>query len=122
MLVRETGASFILHGTEGSFIKYGLDPQEDALKRGETPLTTQNWGQEPDEEWGLLNTQINGLHYRGKIESLAGSYQSFYKNIYDVIAKGQELIVKPEEARNTIRIIELALESNRQKRSIEFSL
>jgi predicted dehydrogenase len=122
MLVRETGPSFSLHGTEGSFIKYGLDPQEDALKRGETPLNTQNWGQEPEEAWGLLNTQLNGLHYRGKIESLAGSYQSFYKNIYDVIAKGQELIVKPEEARNTIRIIELALESNRQKRSIEFSL
>ena len=34
MLVREQSPRFILHGTEGSFVKYGFDPQEEALKRG----------------------------------------------------------------------------------------
>jgi scyllo-inositol 2-dehydrogenase (NADP+) len=37
MLVRELGPHFILHGSEGSFIKYGMDPQEAALRRGLTP-------------------------------------------------------------------------------------
>ena len=31
-LVREEGPRYIVHGTEGSFLKWGLDPQEDALK------------------------------------------------------------------------------------------
>ncbi|MFW6222478.1 MAG: Gfo/Idh/MocA family protein, partial [Bacteroidota bacterium] len=34
-LVREKGPRFILHGTKGSVVKYGLDVQEDLLKRGE---------------------------------------------------------------------------------------
>ena len=36
-LVREAGPRYILHGTEGSFIKYGIDPQEQALKDGKIP-------------------------------------------------------------------------------------
>jgi len=32
-----------------------------------------------------------------------------------------ELIVKPEEARNTIRLIELAMQSNAEKRTVAFS-
>lgn len=34
---------FVLHGTEGSFVKYGLDPQEAALNQGALP-TTPHWG------------------------------------------------------------------------------
>ena len=34
LLVREEGPRYILHGTKGSFIKYGLDVQEDHLKAG----------------------------------------------------------------------------------------
>lgn len=39
MLVRELGPRMVLHGTNGSFVKYGLDPQEDALKSGKKPPT-----------------------------------------------------------------------------------
>jgi predicted dehydrogenase len=37
----------------------------------------------------------------------------FYDNVYDVITKGSEQAVRPEEARNVIRIIELAFESHK---------
>jgi predicted dehydrogenase len=120
MLVREPSPRFILHGTEGSFVKYGLDPQEEALKRGLTPLEP-NWGEEPRGFWGKLNTQSGGLHLEGQVETVAGCYQAFYQNIVDVIAGRAELAVKPEEARNTIRIIELALKSNEQKCTAPFS-
>src|SRR6478736_701015 len=36
-LVREPGPIYILHGVNGSFIKYGLDPQEEALKVHQIP-------------------------------------------------------------------------------------
>ena len=120
MLAREPGPRFILHGTEGSFVKHGLDPQEEALKRGLTP-SAPHWGEESAELWGKLNTQIAGLHIAGQVESLAGSYQAFYQNIADAIAGSAELAVKPEEARNTIRIIELARQSSAEKRALPAS-
>src|SRR6266478_9534178 len=121
MLVREQSAHFILHGTEGSFVKYGFDPQEEALKRGLVPSET-NWGKEPKDQWGSLLTQVSGLNLERQIETLAGCYQAFYENVVDAISGRAELAVKPEEARNTIRIIELAIESSQQKRAVPFSL
>jgi predicted dehydrogenase len=121
MLVREQSPRFILHGTQGSFVKYGFDPQEEALKQGFIPNET-NWGKEPKEQWGTIITQIGGLDLQGQVETIAGCYQDFYQNMVDVIGRRAELAVKPEEARNTIRIIELAVESNEQKRTVPFSL
>lgn len=120
MLVRGQSPRFILHGTEGSFIKYGLDPQEEALKRGRTP-SEPNWGEETRELWGTLDTQIGGLHLEGRVETFAGCYQAYYRNIADVIDGRVELAVKPEEARNTICIIEAALQSNEQRCTVAFS-
>ena len=120
LLVRQPGPRFALHGVEGSFVKYGVDPQEDALKRGGSPQEPE-WGMEPEEEWGTLNTQIGGLHFQGKIETARGNYPAYYENVYQAIRGEAELIVKPEEARNTIRIIELAVQSNAEKRTVAFS-
>ena len=120
MLVREQSPRFILHGTEGAFVKYGLDPQEEALKRGLTP-SEPDWGNEPREQWGTL-MQAGGLDFEGKVETIAGCYQCFYQNIVDVIGGRAELAVKPEEARSTIRIIELAMESSEQKRTVQVAL
>jgi predicted dehydrogenase len=118
-LVRELGPHFILHGTAGSFIKYGMDPQEEALKQGQLPKGS-NWGKESQEHWGTLNTNINGLHFYGKIETLPGYYPAYYQNIYNAIAQQEELIVKPEQARTTIQIIELAMASHAQRRTLDF--
>ena len=63
----------------------------------------------------MIDTKLNGLTFSGEIETIAGSYAAFYENVYEVIANGKELAVKPEEAMNTIRIIELAMESSREK-------
>jgi scyllo-inositol 2-dehydrogenase (NADP+) len=120
LLVREPGPRFALHGTEGSFVKYGVDPQEEALKRGLSP-GEPDWGLEPKEQWGTLNTQIGGLHFHGKVETARGCYQAYYENVHQAITGQAELIVKPEEARNTIRMIELALQSNAEKRTVAFS-
>ncbi len=120
MLVREPGPRFILHGTEGSFIKYGIDPQEDLLRQGVLPGGA-DWGKENEKNWGTLNTDIKGLHFSGKLETIQGSYAAFYENIYDAIVLHRNLVVKPEEARNTIRVIELAFESNSKKKTLPFS-
>jgi predicted dehydrogenase len=120
MLVREPRPRFVLRGSEGSFVNRGFDPQEEALKRGETPREP-HWGEEPAERWGTLDARVGGLHFEGRVETLAGSYQSFYQNIADAIRGRAELSVKPLEAMNTIRIIELAFQSHAQQRTLPFA-
>ena len=121
MLVRENGPHFLLHGAEGSFIKYGMDVQEENLKAESFPDATPDWGKEPENSWGTLNTTIQGLHFKGKLESERGNYADLYRNVYNAILGQEELEVKPEQARNTIKIIELAMQSSKEKRHIKYS-
>jgi len=109
-LVREPGPRYNLHGTNGSFLKYGLDPQEERLKQGQLP-NNPGWGSEPENLWGTLNTEHQGLHYKGKIETIPGNYLAFYDNVYEALLHGNELYIKPEEAINVIKIIEAAIKS-----------
>jgi len=117
-LVREETPRYTLHGTNGSFLKYGLDPQEEMMKNGGNP-SMPDWGKEPESQWGILNTEINGLHMRGKVETIAGNYAAFYDNIYDAIRHRAELEVLPEQALNVLHIIEAAKESSRSGQNVE---
>lgn len=118
-LVREMGPQFIIHGTEGSFLKMGTDPQEELLKIDRLP-NEPGWGKEPKNDWGKLNTSVNGLHVEGTIETIPGNYARFYTNLYEALRHNGDLLVKPEEALLTIRILETCLDSNREKRTIPF--
>lgn len=118
-LVREMGPQFIIHGTEGSFLKMGTDPQEDMLKINRLP-DEPSWGKEPSGDWGKLNTSVNGLHYEGKVETIPGNYALFYTNLYHAIREGEPLMIKPEEALMTIKVLEACLESNRLGKTVEF--
>jgi predicted dehydrogenase len=117
-LVREATPRYILHGTEGSFIKYGIDPQEQALKDGKIP-GSPGWGSEPKELWGKLNATLDGLHAEGHIETMAGNYLMFYRNVFESIREGKPLSVKPEESRDVIKLIELCYESSRSQKAIK---
>jgi len=117
-LVREQGPRYVLHGTEGSFVKYGIDPQEQALKEGKAP-GSNGWGKEEKKWWGKVNTSLNGEHVEKQIETLPGNYSAFYQNVYDAIRESKPLAVLPEEASAVIRIIELCYESNQFRKAIK---
>jgi len=116
LLVRELGPRYILHGTHGSFLKWGIDPQEELLKAGHLP-EGDGWGKEPENLWGLLNS-VAGSPFNGRVETIPGDYRIFYNNIYETIRDGAELFVKPEEAVLSISILEACIESNRLKKTI----
>jgi scyllo-inositol 2-dehydrogenase (NADP+) len=109
-LVKEQGPRYILHGTEGSFLKPGLDPQEAMLKEGKAP-NMKNWGEDDPTFYGTLNTGIGGEEVRKLVPTTPGNYLAYYDNIYAHIRNNDPLAVKPEEARDVIRIIEAAYES-----------
>ena len=116
-LVREPGPRYVLQGTEGTFMKYGADAQESLLKAGRSPLE-EGWGSEPKELWGKLNSQVQGLHFEGQLETIPGSYLGYYDNIYKAIRTNAALAVTPEQAMQTIAIIEAAQRSHEEKRVV----
>lgn len=118
MLVREPLPRYIVLGDKGSFVKYGIDVQEEALKAGFTSKTKAQWGVEPADIWGRINTDYNGLHIVGNIESEVSDYANYYKNVYNALLGKEELQVTALQARNVIRIIEIAMISNDEKRTI----
>ena len=120
MLIKEGLPHFTLLGNNGAFIKYGMDVQEEALLSGLTPSNTNTWGEEPETLWGTINTEVNGVEFRGKVKSEKGNYVAFYENVYRALIGEEELAVKAGQARNVIKVIELAMRSNQEKRTINF--
>jgi predicted dehydrogenase len=115
-LVCEPSPRFLLYGTKGTYQKFGLDPQEEALKQGSIPCGP-GWGEEPEDAWGTL-AQRDGVLSRAKYRTLAGNYPAYYTNVYRAITGQDELAVKPEQSRNVIRLIELAELSARDGRVV----
>jgi scyllo-inositol 2-dehydrogenase (NADP+) len=120
MLAPRATPRFRLRGDAGSFVKYGLDPQEEALKRGRTPAEP-GWGAEPPGQWGTLETEADGERTARAVETLAGRYQDFYRNVADAVRGRAALAVSPEDARDTVRVIELAFRSSAEGRAIPYS-
>lgn len=108
MLVREPGPHFALHGTRGSFVSYGMDPQEEALKAGHTP-DEPGFGSDPDCPRATLLAKSGN---REHVPIRPGAYARYYENVYQCITGDAAPEVRAEDAREVIRIIELAFDSH----------
>ncbi|OQP38710.1 oxidoreductase [Niastella yeongjuensis] len=117
MLVREPGPRYLIHGTKGSFVKSGEDPQEALLRAGELPVG-ENWGKESEDIYGVLHTELNGQIIRQHYPSHKGDYAAYYKNLYDSLANDKPVKERIEHGYNTIRLIELAFESHKKQCTI----
>jgi predicted dehydrogenase len=114
-LVPEDGPRWSVHGTEGSFIKYGLDPQEDALKAGRRPQLTalQDWGQDPKvgqvvrHEPGISSTQ----RVSRAAPDLPGNYLLFYSQLRDHLAGLGPVPVTPAQVRQVMAVLTLGEQS-----------
>jgi len=107
------GPRFRLNGTQGSFVKYGSDPQEDALKAGEKP-GRPNWGQEPKENWGTLSIADGDKITETRIPTETGDYRRYYENVRDAIVSGAPLDVSPQHALRIMQALELGIESSKR--------
>jgi scyllo-inositol 2-dehydrogenase (NADP+) len=116
------GPRYVLHGTKGSFTKWGIDPQEDQLKAG-MGFDSPGFGEEPETAWGELRIcggdagSVAGPATR-RVRTMRGDYRGFYENVRDALLGKAELEVKPEQAWRTTRVIELARESSGQGRRV----
>jgi len=113
---------FRIRGTKGSFVKDGLDPQEDQRVKSSPPIeiSSKEFGIETPAFKGRLITvdrvegakEVDGL-WESEVVSEKGNYLGFYENLYDAISGKGELLVHPEEARDVIKLIEIVKESSK---------
>ena len=120
------GPRYVVHGTKGSFTKWGLDPQEDQLKAG-MGFDSPGFGEDPETDWGELKIcEGEGGPLKSpvsrRVRTLKGDYRGFYANVRDALLGKAELEVKPEQAWRTTRLIELARESSGQGRRLRFDV
>jgi scyllo-inositol 2-dehydrogenase (NADP+) len=117
VVARIPGQRLRVSGLLGSYEKWGLDPQEDALRAGKRP-TDAGWGTEARERWGHLSTDVGGLHIDGPIETEPGAYSQYYALVRDALTTGSPPPVDPAEAVEVIRVIEAVGQSVREGRIV----
>ena len=100
-LVAKPRPRFALYGTNGAFVKYGLDPQEDMLRAGQQPRDA-GFGVEAEEMHGIF-TGSDGEEE--KVPTRPGRYLSFYEGAVDAIRSGGLAPVDPAAARNALALI-----------------
>lgn len=106
-LMRESGPRFVVHGTLGSYMSHGSDPQEQRLKQGDMPVGA-GWGVRNEMQWGVLHTDIA----REKYPMAEGNYRLFYDNIYDCLRKTATPHVTQLQMLQLIRLLDACVESN----------
>jgi predicted dehydrogenase len=117
MLAAEPGPRFFVHGTAGSFVKAGVDPQEAALRAGTLP--GPGWGEEGEGAWGVLTRATEAGLVRKAVPTLAGDYRRYYENVRDAIRGDAALAVTARHATTVVRLLEVAVQSSRERRTVE---
>lgn len=122
--VRSSQGRYVLRGTKGTYIKHGVDNQEDTLKAIKAPaeILAAGFGQEPGEAWGTLEylgTEGEAVK-KAKWESKApGGYVNLFRNLAGAIRNGDELAVKWAQAAEVIEMIELSHQSSKERTVVE---
>jgi scyllo-inositol 2-dehydrogenase (NADP+) len=111
-LVAAARPRFSIHGTAGSFVKFGLDPQEPQLKDGVGPGNAE-YG--VDGEDGML-TDAEG--HDETVRTARGNYLAYYEGIAAAILDGAPVPVPAEDARDGLALIDLARDAARHGRRL----
>jgi predicted dehydrogenase len=106
VVTAQEGPRFRVLGDRAAYTKFGMDVQEDALRRGERP-GAQHWGVEPPEQYGLLGV---GDEVR-PVPTERGDYREFYVGVVRSLREGAPPPVDVSDAIATLEVIEQARRS-----------
>ncbi|MEX5410229.1 oxidoreductase [Atlantibacter hermannii] len=118
MLAAAESARYIVHGTRGSYVKFGLDPQEDRLKAGER-LPQQDWGY--DMRDGVLTLASGDELDAQTLLTVPGNYPAYYAAIRDALNGQGENPVPASQAIRVMELIELGIESARHRSTLSLT-
>ncbi|MFI1762145.1 Gfo/Idh/MocA family oxidoreductase [Streptomyces sp. NPDC020800] len=110
----QLGPRFRVLGSQGGYVKYGLDPQEAALREGLRPGT--KWGAEPEALWGRLGAGESPLTGGGRpVPTVPGDYPAYYAAVAAALAGTGPNPVTALEAAAALDVLEAARRSARDK-------
>jgi len=115
MLAAAESARYIVHGTRGSYVKFGLDPQEDRLKAGERP-PQEDWGY--DMRDGVLTLAVGDELDAQTLLTVPGNYPAYYAAIRDALNGQGENPVPASQAIRVMELIELGIESAKHRSTL----
>ncbi|WP_438828775.1 Gfo/Idh/MocA family oxidoreductase [Streptomyces klenkii] len=116
----QLGPRFRVLGSAAGYVKYGLDPQEAALREGLRPgAGSSGWGVEPESLWGRLGAGESPQTGGGDpVPTLPGDYPAYYAAIEASLRTGAEPPVTAREAAAALRVLEAARLSADEGRTV----
>ncbi|AKU49682.1 oxidoreductase [Xanthomonas arboricola] len=108
-LVADSGLRFAVHGTRGSYLKHGLDTQEDQLRAGRRPGTA-GWGVDP-LPGTLTRVDDEGRVHTHQPDTTPGDYRQCYAAFRDALAGAGPAPVSGADAVQVMELLELAQRS-----------
>ncbi|MFJ9863227.1 Gfo/Idh/MocA family oxidoreductase [Streptomyces sp. NPDC101165] len=110
----QLGPRFRVLGSQAGFVKYGLDPQEAALREGLRPGPA--WGAEPESLWGRIGSGESPLTGGGRpVPTVPGDYPAYYAAVAAALTGAGPNPVTALEAAATLDVLEAARRSARDK-------
>ncbi|MFF8013126.1 Gfo/Idh/MocA family oxidoreductase [Streptomyces sp. NPDC007929] len=110
----QLGPRFRVLGSAAGYVKYGLDPQEAALRDGLRP--GPDWGAEPESLWGRVGSGESPVTGGGRAEpTLPGDYPAYYAAVAKALLEGAPNPVTAREAAAALDVLEAARRSAREK-------
>lgn len=109
-LAAHAAPRYIVHGTRGSYIKRGVDPQEDALRAGQRPPMA-GWGVDPQDGELVVPASDGGEPQRRVWPTRAGNYLEYYAAVRDAILGNGPNPVPPEQAVALMELLDLGARS-----------
>jgi predicted dehydrogenase len=107
---------FLLHGTQGAYLKNSFDLQEPALRAGRIPWEQPPTEEEREENSGVLTlTNPDGTMSEELVPPGSADYRSFYANVRGAMLGRGELAVTTQQALDLMRILDLARESSARR-------
>ena len=94
---------FHVSGSGGSYVKYGVDVQEERFAAGE-PYDPERTGVEPFERWGLLYSD----HEVATCATETGDWGLFYRSFRDCLLNGANNPSPAEDAVLTLEVLDAA--------------
>jgi predicted dehydrogenase len=117
VLVAASLPRFVVHGQAGSWIKYGLDVQEQQLVAA---LTREDAGPVRDGERAVLVDGVSGKENGTPIPH--GNYGQFYVRLRDALHGVSSNPVPPEQVIPVIAVVETAIRSSAEARAFSLPL
>lgn len=102
----QSGARFTVAGSRASYVKHGLDVQEDALRGGALPGEPR-FGEDPPERWG--STGVDSERHPEPTEP--GVYHHFYRAVAQALLHDTPPPVTTEEGVAVLEVLDAARRS-----------